>query len=278
MVKKPSSMTCPPRCSRRTTSLAHRAAAARSRRPYRLVALPGLAIVDRQDGRRVPARSWRHHASVQRTRSHRCGDRAARRVRRSALQDGHDLAGQASARFRARGRAERGRVDGRDPLPDRGRPGVRRPAPGVHPAVRHARGLDPGRRDQSPAAERRGRIDRARPVLLGGRAGTAARRRHRQRRRGRARLLFRPPADPRGRADRGRHARRLVGRRRGHLRHADARPGRDALPRQVPHRCRGALLVPLDPAGLLPGADRRPGRRHAAQDGPPPQPARATST
>ena len=57
-----------------------------------------------------------------------------------------------------------------------------------------------------------------------------------------------------------------------------ARPGRDALPRPVPHRRRGPLLVPLDPPGLLPGPDRRPGRRDAAQDGPPSQPARATST
>ncbi len=39
-----------------------------------------------------------------------------------------------------------------------------------------------------------------------------------------------------GAADRRRHARCLVGRRRGRLRHADAGPGRDALPRQVPHR------------------------------------------
>jgi hypothetical protein len=38
-------------------------------------------------------------------------------------------------------------------------------APGVHPAFRHARGLDPGRRDQSSHAQRRGRIDHPWPVL-----------------------------------------------------------------------------------------------------------------
>ena len=75
-----------------------------------------------------------------------------------------------------------------------------------------------------------------------------------------------------GRSDRRRDPRRLVGRRRGYLRHADARSRRDAMPRQVPHRRRGALLVPLNPTGLLPDPDGRAGRRHDAQDAPPPEP------
>ena len=138
--------------------------------PYRLVAPCGPAIVDRKPPA-GPARSRRRrHGTVQRTRSHRGGDRAARRVRRPALQDGHDRADPPPARLRARGRADRGRVAEGDPVSHRGRPGLQRPAPGVHPALGHARRLDPGRCDQPPPAERRGRIDRARPVLLGGRA------------------------------------------------------------------------------------------------------------
>ena len=48
--------------------------------------------------------------------------------------------------------------------------------------------------------------------------------------------------------------------------------------RQDSHGRRGALLVPLDQADVLSRADRRAGRRHAAQDGSPPESARATST
>ena len=36
---------------------------------------------------------------------------------------------------------------------------------------------------------------------------------------------------------------------------------------RVPHRCRGPLLVPLDPADLLSSAHRRPGRRDAGKMG-----------
>ncbi len=138
--------------------------------------------------------------------------------------------------------------------------------------------LDPGRCDQPSDADRGGRADRARALLPGGRARAAARRRHRERGRGRARLLLRAPADAGGRADRGRPAGCLVGRRRGHLRYADPGPDRDALPRQVPDRCRGALPVPLDPADLLPGADRRPGRPHAERRWGAIPTARGTST
>ena len=96
--------------------------------------------------------------------------------------DRHDRADPASARFRARRRAERSGMADRDPLSDQAGPGVHRQAPGVHPALGHARGLDP--RDAiNHRAHGRGGIDGARPVVHRRRAGAAARHGHQQRRR-----------------------------------------------------------------------------------------------
>ena len=158
--------------------------------------------------------------------SHRCGDRAARRQRRSALQDRHDLADPASARLRARGRADRAEwmtairfltAVGQTCTDKRQEFILLSDTLGVSILVDAINHRTPGGAVESTVLG---------PWYVGGRAGAAARLRHRERRRGRARLLFRAPADSGRRADRGRHARRLVGRRRGRLRHADARPGR----------------------------------------------------
>ena len=67
------------------------------------------------------------------------------------------------------------------------------------------------------------------------------------------------------------------GRRRRQLRHADPRRNGHEGARQDPHRRRGSLLVSLDPPDVLPGADRRPGGAHAAEDGPPSESARTYS-
>ena len=216
-------------------------------------------------------KAWGHHGSIRRTRSDRCGDRAARRQRRSALQDRHDLADPASARLRARGRADRSRVDDRDPLSHRGGPDVHRQAPGVHPALRHARRVDPGRRDQPPHAGRRGRIDHARPWYVEGAPelplgadianGAAG-----------------EPTFYSGRlgiwtARRSRAACSTSGR-------ATARASTTCRCPIRPSCCAAASSAPT-PKGAtgsarsgrpLPGADRRAGRRHAAQDGAPAEP------
>ena len=68
-------------------------------------------------------------------------------------------AGEAPARVRARGAAHRGGMVRGHQVPHRGRPEVRRQAPGVHPALRHARPVDDDRRaqpqDACPARPRR---------------------------------------------------------------------------------------------------------------------------
>ncbi len=131
--------------------------------------------------------------------------------------------------------------------------------------------------DQSSRRIRLGRIDRAGAVLLGRRARAASRQRSRRRREGRADVLFRPRGCERWQAARERDARHLVWRRRGQLRHADARRRGHEGARQDPHGCAGPLLVPLDPADVLSRAHRWARGSHAAQDGAASVPARAHS-
>ena len=63
----------------------------------------------------------------------------------------HDRAGAAPARLRPRGPADRGRVDGRDPVADPHRADQRREAGGVHPHLRRPRAVDARRPDEPPA-------------------------------------------------------------------------------------------------------------------------------
>ena len=75
-------------------------------------------------------------------------------------------------------RADRRRVVQGDPVPDRHRPQVRRQAPGVHPAVGHARRLHAGRRHQQPPRRRRDALDGRGAVPHCELAGDRRRRRH----------------------------------------------------------------------------------------------------
>lgn len=79
------------------------------------------------------------------------------------LQAGDDLAHHAPARFRARREARRSGMDYRHPVPDRHRQDLHGKAAGVHPAVGHARGFDPGDHDQPPGIGPRRRF----PPVLG---------------------------------------------------------------------------------------------------------------
>ena len=171
------------------------------------------------------------------------------------------------------------RMDQGDRVPHRLRQDLRRQAAGVHPAVGHAGPVDAGGRagacTRAQGPQRRHAADGchgARAVLLGRRARAAAGRRHRRRRARRAGPLQRARHRPGRQAAFGRAAGHLVGRRRRRVRHA-ARRLADACARPHPHRRPGPLLVLVDPSDLLPGARRRAGGRHAAQDGPAPEPA-----
>ncbi len=84
--------------------------------------------------------------------------------------------------------------------------------------------------------------------------------------------------DTHGQAARALLRRRVVGRRRGRVRHADGRRRRHATARALPHRRRGSLPLLVDQADLLPGARRRPGGRHAARAWAGTPTGRATST
>ena len=120
----------------------------------------------------------------------------------------------APARVRPRRPADPGGVGGRDRVPDPGRAHHRRPAPGVHPALRRARAVDADRRDQRPRLAGGHRVDRVRAVLRRRRPGGAARRRHRARCQGHAVLGHRHrPLD--GRDAARRCPDRRVGGRRG---------------------------------------------------------------
>ena len=137
----------------------------------------------------------------------------------------------------------------------------------VHPAVRHAGPVDDGGRAGAGARQRKAKGATAAteatvegpfywkgaPELpLGADIGARDARR--------ADALHGPRHRRRRQAARRRAARRVVGRRRRQIRHAASRAG-DEGPRALSRRCRGTLLVLVDPAGLLPDPRRRPGRR-----------------
>ena len=98
------------------------------------------------------------------------------------------------ARLRARGEADRGRVDAGHRVPHRDRPDVRRQAAGVHPAVGHARRLDADggaepRKQRAGAPRRRCSARSMSPSAPRAAAGH----RHRGRRAGRAAVRRRAP-------------------------------------------------------------------------------------
>ena len=174
-----------------------------------------------------------------------------------------------------------------DRVPHRARQDLRRQAAGVHPAVGHAGHLDAGRRAGAGA---RGAAGAARPPARG-----RPRPRCRARSTGTARPSCRwaatsakacrasrrstaaasPTLDGRPIAARCSTSGRATA--TACTTCSAARAGMRAA-RALPHRRRGPLLVLVDPADLLPGARRRPGRRHAARDGPRIRTGRATST
>ena len=117
--------------------------------------------------------------STTRRRHHRRGAGAVSRDPRPAAAADHAGPDQAPARLRQGGRADRGRVVPGDRDPDRSRQDVQRQAAGIHPVLRHARGVDGGRPDRPPQTRRRHRIDRVRPVSPPRRAGDAGWRQHR---------------------------------------------------------------------------------------------------
>ena len=80
------------------------------------------------------------------------------------LKEIMDVARRPPARVRARRGADVRRVARGHPVPHANRPDLRREAPGVHPALGHARRVDARRRHQSPQAVRRNGVDGARPV------------------------------------------------------------------------------------------------------------------
>ena len=194
-----------------------------------------------------------------------------RRHPRSAAARGPAGARAPPARLRQRGPADRGGVVRRHRLPHPHRPHHRRQAPGVHPALRHARALDAGRRHQPPP-----------PAPAPPSRPSSARSSSRARRPSRTATTS-PTARPgtpcfmsghgaldRRRADRRRAARHLAGRRGRLLRRPVRGPRRAARPRAPALRRRGPLLVLVGPARGLPDPDRRPGGQHAGGHRPQP--------
>ena len=118
-----------------------------------------------------------HHAQRRPEHHHACFPRAPHELRRPAPQADHDFARDPPARLRARGGADRRRVDAGHRVPHRHRPHVRRQTPGVHLAVRHARPVDAGGGAKPLQAGGRDRGDRVRAVSCGRCAARRTRRR-----------------------------------------------------------------------------------------------------
>ena len=186
------------------------------------------------------------------------------------LRRDHARPGRPPARLRHRGRADRGGVGGGDRDAHRDRPHHRREAPGVHPLVGHARGLDAGRRARPPGA-RAGRPSRPcsgpstspgsplRPYgadIAEQEAGTPA-------------WVHGRVLDLDGDADRRRRARRLAERRQRALRGAGRRRPRRPPARPLPDRRRGPLRLPRGAPRPLPDPRRRAGGADAERDRPP---------
>ena len=150
-------------------------------------------------------------AQQNRRRHHGRGAAAFLADARPASAADHARPRQAPARLRQGGRADRGGVVSGDRNPDRSRPDVQRQAPGIHPVLGYARGVDGGRPDQPPQTRRGDRIDGVRPVSSARRARIAGRRQHRPARQDRnPDPGQRPGSRPRRPADRGRAARCLA--------------------------------------------------------------------
>ena len=177
----------------------------------------------------------------------------------------HDQRGEAPARLRARGASHRGGMVRGHQVPHRGRPEVRRQAPGVHPALRRARAVDDGGGAQPQDRARRDRGHGARAVLRARREGVRLRRRPARRRddEGRGRLGQRPGAGGGRQAGARRRARHLAGQGRRHLRPADRGRVRAARPRQGERQ--GRVRVRELQAEVLQHPDGRPGRRPGAR-------------
>ena len=125
------------------------------------------------------------------------------RAARSPAQAAPDVDYHPPPRGRPRGRADRGGVARGDSVPHAHRTDVRRQAPGVHPALGHARRVDAGRRHQPSQAARRDRVDRARTVSCRGRTTARDGRRPVEGRQRRSPVGLRRVIDSNRRADRG---------------------------------------------------------------------------
>ena len=196
-----------------------------------------------------------------------------------------DVTGQARARLRPGSRPDTRGMAGGAAVPQRHRADLHRQAARVHPAVRHAGPVDDGGGAGPGAGQRAGagrdgchRSHGRRSVLLGRRTGAALGCRPGRGRARRAGAVHGPCHRHQRQAPGRRVARCLVGRRRRQVRRAAVGGADDEGARPPAHRQRRPLLVLVDPPELLPGARRRPGRRHAARHPPQHQPARATST
>ena len=173
--------------------------------------------------------------------------------------------------LRARGPAHRGGMVRGHQVPHRGRPEVRRQAPGIHPALRHPRPVDDDRgaqpQDRAAARPRRrcsGRSSRtARKEFEYGadlREGATIK--------GEDVCVSGRVALDRRQAGAERHSRHLAGEGRRHVRRADRQRIRAARTRQGERQ--GRVRVQELQAEVLQRADRRSGRRSARTRWAPP--------